>query len=621
MDRINELLNRVQDLTPDELNELKQLILDQFDSLDGSDVTPDTVDQMTSLADALDSVSAELTSREEQAAELSRRRDEAVSRVKGATDNVDESADVEEEAPVEERELEDAVAASTTTPVDAVETVEPAAELTTTTIDAPIIDAVAVEPVPAEEPLELSNVTHEPILEEAAAVQASGTTEVPADEEGKEEAVVTAAAASGSELEVPADHRPHIKVEEAAVAITAGADIQGIAPGSNLPSMNAVAEAFSIRLKAMGRTSGGDGEQHTVASIATQYPDSRTLSMGSSGEGNWEKIQSVVSPQALMAAGGLCAPVEVRYDVFGLGVTDRPVKSALATFSADRGGIRYITPPVLTDLAGSTSLWTVQDDIDASTVGAPDPVKPCIRVACGAETTVLIDAIPLCLTFGNLNARAYPEMIARHNELGLVQHARFAETRLLTRIGTLSTAVTAARQLGTARDFFVQVDRAAAAYRNRHRTAPDMPLRVILPAWFLNLLRSDVVQQLPGDGQDETFALVDATINRWFAVRNINVSWTLDGESGQILGAQAPGALNAWPGTLVWYLFAEGTFLFLDGGTLDLGIVRDSTLNGTNDYKMFLETFEGVAKVGLESLRISSTIVPDGSSRGTVAPL
>jgi hypothetical protein len=45
----------------------------------------------------------------------------------------------------------------------------------------------------------------------------------------------------------------------------------------------------------------------------------------------------------------------------------------------------------------------------------------------------------------------------------------------------------------------------------------------------------------------------------------------------------------------------------LDGGTLDLGIIRDSSLVGTNDYKMFIETFEGIANVGIESLRIRQT--------------
>jgi hypothetical protein len=76
--------------------------------------------------------------------------------------------------------------------------------------------------------------------------------------------------------------------------------------------------------------------------------------------------------------------------------------------------------------------------------------------------------------------------------------------------------------------------------------------------------------------------------------------------------AQSSGAMNEFPDTCVWWLFAEGSFLFLDGGTLDLGIIRDSTLVGTNDYKMFVETFENAAFVGVESLQITSTINING---------
>ena len=64
---------------------------------------------------------------------------------------------------------------------------------------------------------------------------------------------------------------------------------------------------------------------------------------------------------------------------------------------------------------------------------------------------------------------------------------------------------------------------------------------------------------------------------------------------------------------MVWYLFAEGTFLFLDGGTHDIGIVRDSTLVGTNDYIQFTENFEAVAMVGVESYKVTSTFTGTGA--------
>lgn len=488
--------------------------------------------------------------------------------------------------------------------------------------DAPAADA---QPEPAETAP----------VDEAAAMSDNGTdapaepTPSDADEEAEDkknnsEDPVTASVTNdldNIEVQAPADHAPVVasasasEITYAPVTITAGADIPGVQSGSELPNTFAVAEAIIKRKNAMGRTSGGDGEMHHVAQFATAFPESRQLS-ASDFEGNRAKVDGAVD--SLVAAGGIAAPAEPRYELYGLGEDVRPIKDSLAVFGADRGGIRYITPPVLTDLNGAVSLWTLDDDAAAAT--GSSPVKPALRVAAGAEVVVNIEAIPLILTFGNMGARAYPELVERHTKLGMIQHARFAETRLLTRIGSLSTQVTAAKALGAARDIFVQVETAAAAYRNRHRMDAKTPLRVIFPEWFKNALRADLTKQLPGDGMDETFGLADATINNWFNLRGINVTWTVDGETGQILGAQAAGGLNAFPTTVIWYLFSEGTFLFLDGGTLDLGIVRDSTLNATNDYKIFFESFEAVAKVGIEALRVSSQLSIAGASTGTVAP-
>jgi hypothetical protein len=106
-------------------------------------------------------------------------------------------------------------------------------------------------------------------------------------------------------------------------------------------------------------------------------------------------------------------------------------------------------------------------------------------------------------------------------------------------------------------------------------------------------------------------AVSDSEIEAALAARGVNVTWHLD--DSNFYAAQGSGAMNEFYDTFVWYIFAEGTFLFLDGGSLDLGIIRDSTLVGTNDYKMFVETFEGIAKVGVESVKVTSTIAVNGS--------
>jgi hypothetical protein len=124
-------------------------------------------------------------------------------------------------------------------------------------------------------------------------------------------------------------------------------------------------------------------------------------------------------------------------------------------------------------------------------------------------------------------------------------------------------------------------------------------------------MAADLTLSAPGDSSMNAYGEIDAYI----ASRGVNACYALDVAGGTAaFSAQSSGAMNEFPDSFIWYLFAEGTFLFVDGGTLDLGIIRDSTLVGTNDYKMFIETFENVAKVGVESLKITSTINVNGTA-------
>jgi hypothetical protein len=98
-------------------------------------------------------------------------------------------------------------------------------------------------------------------------------------------------------------------------------------------------------------------------------------------------------------------------------------------------------------------------------------------------------------------------------------------------------------------------------------------------------------------------AISDEQIDEWFSVRGINVIWTLDGLrvgtygtggsaiTDQFFPVPTAGSELAWPGqsgdgafTVAWLLCAEGSYQFLDGGRLDLGVVRDSVLDATNSY-------------------------------------
>lgn len=645
MDQIKSQLDALADLNDEQLSELQSTIVSEFEMVEGEEPTSETVDAMTSLADALDTVRGELSRREAQAEELAARAAEATARVKGVEETNEDGeamADVTEEeivpadeapmeeAPVEEAPAEEIPAEEEATEDEAEETPaeedeeeskkktfstdeaetdvastieEESIELSTDVTEEAIAEVEAIEL--STEEAEIVEVAAEAVVEAVEASEESTleeSTEI-APEAQEEQAPVTAAAEQP--FEAPADRQPVAQVFEAApVAITAGADIPGYTAGSTINDMTEVAQAMEKRIHSLRRVNGGDGEQHIVASITTQFDDARTLT--TDAEANSAKISAFSADSALVASGGHAAPLEVKYDIFGLGSTTvRPVRDSLPRFQADRGGIRFVTPPSFAsgDYANAVGVWTAA--VDATAI-ADEATKASLTVSAANELTATTDAVTLQLQFGNLMTRAYPELIARHNELALVQHAREAEQNLLTKIGAGSTAVTTSSLIGFGRDFLVQIRRAAVAYRSRHRLDPQTTLKAIVPSWVYEAMAADLTLSMPGDN---TIAVSKSEIDGYLATVNVDLVASLD---ATVFGSQGAAALLEFPDSFDWFLFAEGTFLFLDGGTLDLGIIRDSSLVGTNDYKMFVETFEGLAKVGIESLKITSTISING---------
>lgn len=464
-----------------------------------------------------------------------------------------------------------------------------------------------VKPVVAETTPEEEEATEEAQTEEA--------TEESTEEATTEEQPEAVAAAveepkrpriSDINARRPERLKPRVAPRQVPV-ITASADIPGVNAGAHLRTPEDIAKAMIARHSAF-RGPANAYEQIPVVTFHAQYPEDRIL--GNNPQLNEERIKAVTSPQAITASGGYCAPLAPVYTLANISQAARPIRDALAQFNANRGGITYITPPHLPDAAGAVGVWTVE--MDEAQNGYS---KACLHIDCGTPTNVDIDAITRCLEFGNFGARAFPEQVVVWNDLAMANWARAAERRLFDQLVTNSTAVSAGSALGTTRNVLAVLDRAAAAYRNRHRTSVTMPLRLIIPEWLDDNMRTDLARELPGSNE-ERLATADAKLDSFYAVRNINVTRSLESPtgSGQDFGAQGVGALLGWPTNVTMLLYHEGAHLFLDGGTLDLGLVRDSTLNATNDYRVFAESFEATAFLGIESLAITVDICPDGTS-------
>lgn len=557
MDRITELLASLQSITPEELEELQGLIDAEFDRLAGEPESVETVSALGQVVDGAELAAAEVTRRAEVAAQTSAAAEELRSRMKLL------------KTPAEEAEAE-----------------------TPTNDGAP-------EGVPTGEKTPEVNA-------EQVSIAASGR-------------VLKMAAAMSKPTQRPG-------VTPSGRAVITASNLPNVPRNEVIESREQLAEGMCELLQRMDRHASG-GSRTVVASARwkDQYPESRRLSERNSAEANMRILESVVSQGAVTASGGVCLPVNVDYSVPTWATADRPLRDGLASFQADRGGIRYVSPPDISALAGATAVWT--EATDASPGSA---TKPVLTVVCGTEQLVYVDAVPTRLQFGNMQGRFAPEQIAANTDLSVAAAARIAELNLLAKIDAASTKVTTAAYLGATRDLLAAMDLAAAGYRYRHRIPRATGLTVILPDWAHDFLRADIARELAHDtnGRDP-LALTDSDVDGFLSARGFSPIYMLDGSplnafGGNSLfqgfGTQGAAAINGWPVTLIWRMFVEGTFQFLDGGRLDLGVVRDATLDATNDYELFVEPFEGIAYRGIESITFTSTLLANGASAGTIAP-
>jgi hypothetical protein len=656
VDGIKEMLDRLSELNEGELSDLESKIIDEFASVEKQEPTPQVVDSMTALADALDAVRGEQQNRVTAQRDLEQRAAEATARVKPKEEEapadeeggqpveavpppvegeappevppaevppVEGEAPPAEEVPAEDEDEEKKAAPSTFAESDTKPGEEPAPEASTAPENEPPSSenesgAPEAEPAPiASETTTTVEVTS-PETTPVAVTEPAATTTPPAQQEE-----IPVAASATVVVTPPAENRP-VPREHASVAITAGADIPGISAGTELSSAKQVADAFVKRLHNLSRVSQPNGQQYTVATLTASFPEDRQLEEGDV-DGNWDKIQKVAGVDAIVAAAGACIPLEIRYDIYGVGTTDTPVQDSLPRFTADRGGIRFYPGPLLpaAEYDQGIGVWDPTDgSVTDITGGALDPVdeKPCYPVQCLPFTEAVLEAVTMCLCFDNLTGRVFPELVARHNELALIQHARVTEQFMLEKIFDQSThQITAAGTLAAAPDILTQVDRVAAALRYRNRISPTQSFRVIFPYWLKDMIRSDLAMRMPGDG-GTNFTAADNLLDGWFRARNINVTWSL--ETHQSAGAGSlpkdignlASNCDGWPTTVEWDMFAEGTWLVLDGGTLDLGVIRDSSHVANNTYCEFTESFYNVTRVGGESVHVTSTIKPTGSA-------
>lgn len=589
MDEFAERLARLNELSADELQALETEMTAAFDAADQAG----DVETMQALADALDQVR------------------EAIANAAGG-------AEEEAAAPAEET-----VAAS------AEGEPAPTAETPEEPDDAPEA-APGETPDQPEQPEQPSETPAEPAEPKPAETpdQSARPTERVAPQPTSEEENVTEEVTNA---DVPDAHKPAVAAS-AHYAITAGGDIPGLTAGQQLTDMDDVIEALTRKVNGM-RGVRGDGEHVIVASfrrdLEDEYGEDRLLRRGDP-EGNALKIRRYAAEHQTtesLVAAGWCAPKTPRYDIPGIGSTDTPVADSLGSFGVDRGGIIWTEPP---SLGGMQSLFDaalgtwrntatppainmqwVPGPLLTGTANAAD-IKPCVDIECGTEHSAELAAIPLCLCFDNLTARVNPELMRASTDLVLVAQARFREQMMLAAMfsaggvtnapggGASGVIGTPDTPLGAARDFLVTVRLAAAQFRWRNRISQTQQLRLYAPAWLRDAMVSDLTVQMPGDN---ALCSSYAEVTGCLSDMNVDPIWYIDDVPTGVGTAAVAATSNfdspmGYPTPAEWLLTLPGVFTRLDGGSLDLGVVRTKEDVQRNKYCEFAETFETVTYMG-----------------------
>jgi len=388
-----------------------------------------------------------------------------------------------------------------------------------------------------------------------------------------------------------------------------GVDVMALGPAAGFDvtadsTINDLGKLFSAHAKSITQR----GASSPLFRITRHYDESRTL--GNNIDLNNARLNAlfgagVGTPEA--AAGGLCGPGDVDHTVGVCSETGRPVRDGLAQVLASRGRLHFSPNIAIGDLDTAVSVWTSAMDESPG-----DATKPCPPINCPEELSCEVDAVTRCLTVGNFQAKFSPEVWAANLQVLLATFDRTAEQKALQEIHAASTVIPVVDEGNVLASFLTSLNTTLAADRSIHRNQGGT-YTFIGDLWLRDLLRNQVIKNLGVANNFESLQLADAMINGWLAQINVTPIWTNDGTvdeaSGEHRIAEVVAGVPTLPTTGGGYLFPREAFMFLDGGTLDLGTnITDSMLNATNDRQAFAESFEKVCFRGCSAYTLQFAV-------------
>lgn len=530
------------DLSVEELTTLRAKATDAFDTVyaDGSGFTPDDIQVLSDLTTGIESLQTELAARQEQATELAATAAQLAAKVKGdaPTDEVPE-----EVGPDEMPEEEQA--------------------------------AVEVESLTAEDP-EQQAVKPDMKINLASASRRRANRPVPPP----------APAPQSRQLGV----KDMVRSAVAVGAYSAGDGVDWRDVGQIIDTR---LNAFNASQYSAAAASGTHLRQEfQIATIRKPIQDGHTINGSDDVDTVMRRAMNEhnLPGGSLVAAGGWCAPSETKYDLLEVESTDGLV--SLPEVAVTRGGIRRTLGPKFSDIyAGTGFSFTEAQDIAGNYNGGPDTAKPCYTVDCPDFEDIRLNAAGLCVNAGLLQAKGYPEVIARTVRGALVAHDHKMNQRILAAMAAGSTAVTLdTGGQGVTTSVLSSVELIVESVRQDNRMADSTSVEVVLPKWARAALRADLALR---QGVD-MISVSNTRLDAYFRERNANVQFVYD----WLDLAAGP----AYPATLKFLAYPAGTWVRGTSEVINLDTIYDSVnLSHNNFIALFSEEGWFAAKMGWDS--------------------
>jgi len=446
---------------------------------------------------------------------------------------------------------------------------------------------------PADEP------AAEPAADAEQPAAADETAEQAADEPAAEEpdqVIDPAALAANDPITVPA--RP---ADTANTTVVLATDLRGRGTGSVVADID---DLTGVLHDAARRLPDPSGRVQVAAISLNDGGPAFTDNPDANGQIIADIVAEHTTVASLTAAGGWCRPSAVRYDFFSIEASDGLVDLPEVTVTA---GLRYPVSPSVNDLLATDALWLWTETNDVAAATDEQVRKTELRIPCVTFNETRLDAHGVTLRHGNLSDRAWPALTQRMTRLALVAHNHTVNSRFLTAMASGSTAIDLTAEItmsSVTAAFLHAVTLRAEIYRSYYKMSQDALIEAVAPGWLRGAFQTDISKR---SGVLE-LGLTDNDIAAALAARNIRVQWVEDWQQPSI-------SAEKFPVTADVLLYAPGTWARGNGGTLDLGVVRDHTLNAMNDHTaLWTEQFLSLMKFGYRSEKVTIPVNTRGAA-------